>query len=68
VIGVKDYWNWVWDYQLKNEMGINVHASYAQSLIDLERHSFFQISPISQLTLGTTFINAAQGVFFQVGK
>jgi len=68
VIGVKGYWNWVWAYQVKNEVSMNVHTTYAKSLIDREKNSRFQITPVSQATLGTAFINLSQSVLFQFGK
>ncbi|GHN01154.1 hypothetical protein WSM22_26430 [Cytophagales bacterium WSM2-2] len=66
MIGVKDYWNWVWNYQVKSELGINLHSTFARSLI--QSHSSFQITPVTQATLGTTFTNLSQAVLFQFGK
>lgn len=68
MIGVKNHWNWVWDYQVNNEIGINVHGTFASSLINSELHSTFQITPVTEVTLGTTFTNISQGVLLQVGK
>jgi len=67
MIGVKDYWNWVWDYQVKNEVGINIHGTFANSLIN-RKNSFFQITPVTQATLGTTFTNLSQAVLLQFGR
>ncbi len=60
-------WGWIWDYQLKSAFGINIHGKYAKSLLDQD-NSFVQITPVSQLTLGTMFTNASEGVLFQFGK
>lgn len=63
-----DFWDWVWKYQLKNEIGINLHGSFAKSLINYQSSPFFQVTPQTDLTLGTTFTNISQSVIFQVGK
>jgi hypothetical protein len=68
MIGVKDYWNWVWDYQVKNEVGANVHGTFANAIIDPKQQSLFQVTPITQATLGTTFTNLSQSVLLQFGK
>lgn len=59
-------WNWVWDYQLKTEPDINLHGEYAIGL--LKRHSFYQLTPVSTVTLGTGFMNISQGLVLQLGK
>jgi hypothetical protein len=59
-------WGWVWDYQLKTEPGINLHGLYAKGLID--KTSFFQLTPVTKATLGTSFTHISQGLFFQLGK
>jgi hypothetical protein len=68
LIGVKNYWNWVWDYQVKNEVGLNLHGTFAQSLIRPDRLSFIQITPVTEATVGTIFTNFSQGVVLQLGK
>jgi len=60
-------WGWIWNYQLKTEPGINFHGLYAKGLLKSET-SFFQLTPVSNATLGTTFTNISQGLFFQFGK
>lgn len=68
VIGVKDYWNWVWDYQVENEWGINMHGTFAYGLRKPDQRSLFQITSITQATLGTIYTNFSQGILFQIGK
>lgn len=61
------YWGWIWDYQLKSEPGINLEGRYAKGLMPDET-SGIQITPVSQVTLGTTFTNFKQGILLQLGK
>ena len=68
MIGIKEHWNWVWDYQVKNEFGVNVQSSFAKALIKASKHPYFQITPITKAVLGTSFTNASQSVLFQLGK
>ncbi len=68
MINVKDYWNWVWDYQVNNEVGVDLHSTFANALLNNERYPFFQITPITQATLGTTFTNVSQAILLQTGK
>ena len=68
IIGVKEYWNWVWDYQVKNEVGINLHGSYAHSLLNSKQGTYLQLTPITQATLGTLFTDVSQAVLLQIGK
>ena len=67
VIGVKDYWNWVWDYQVSNEVGANLHVTFANALLSRDQ-DFIQITPITQATLGTTFTNVSQAFLMQIGR
>ena len=60
-------WGWIWDYQLKTEPGINLHGLYGKGLIE-NKTSFFQLTPVTNLTLGTSFTNVSEGLFFQLGK
>lgn len=62
-----EWWNWMFDYQLKNEPGINGHATYAFSFLKND-DTKFQITPVSNFTLGTSFTNISQSVLFQFGK
>lgn len=68
MIGIKEHWNWVWDYQLKSETGINLNSIYAFALVNHERRSSFQITPVTEATLGTLFTNLSQAVVLQLGK
>lgn len=61
------YWGWIWNYQLKSEPGVNLHGLYAKGLLNAETSSF-QLTPVTKATLGTSFTNISQGVFFQIGK
>ncbi len=65
-IGIKDYWNWVWNYQVKNEFGINLHSTFAHSL--LRQTSILQLTPITQATVGSTYTDVSQSFLFQIGK
>jgi hypothetical protein len=68
VIGIKEHWNWVWDYQLNSEVGINVHGAYAFSLINRETQSWVQVTSVTQASLGTLFTHVSQAAVIQVGK
>ena len=60
-------WGWIWDYQLNTEPGVNLHGLYAKGLLDTKT-SFLQLTSVTKGTLGTSFTNISQGVFFQLGK
>ncbi len=62
-----NYWGWVWDYQLKDEIGVNLHGGYAASLINSDE-SLFQATPQVHAALGTTFTNISTAVVMQLGK
>jgi lipid A 3-O-deacylase len=64
--GVGNWWDWVWDYQLKSEVGINTHGQFAFSVF--KGNSFVQVTPITNATLGTIFTEASQSVLIQIGK
>lgn len=68
VIGVKDYWNWVWDYQVSNEWGGNLHSTFAYALLDIRQRSSVQVTSISQATIGTINTNLSQAFLLQIGK
>lgn len=68
MIGIKSHWNWVWDYQLNSESGVNLSGVYAFALVNPERRSLFQITPMTEATLGTIFTNVSQAVVLQFGK
>ena len=64
--GVGNYWDWIWDYQLKSEVGVNLHGSYAVSINN--KKSIFQVTPITNASLGTHFTNVSQSLVFQLGR
>lgn len=66
-IGVKEHWNWVWDYQVKNELGANLHGMIATTIIK-SNPKHFQVTTVTQATIGSQLTNLAQGVLIQVGK
>lgn len=68
VIGVKDHWNWVWDYQVNNELGVNLHGTYALTLLNRNQFSFIQLTPITKATVGSIFTDVSQSVLLQMGK
>ncbi|MBT1700986.1 DUF2219 family protein [Fulvivirgaceae bacterium PWU4] len=68
MIGIKPHWNWVWDYQLNSETGVNISGVYAFTLVNPERRSWFQITPVTEATVGTIFTNVSQAVVLQFGK
>lgn len=58
-------WGWVWNYQVKSEVGANLHSLYAKGLRSTT--AGFQLVPIVKATLGTLFTNASGGVLLQAG-
>lgn len=63
-----EFWDWMYDYQLKNQPGINVDGSYGFSVIRQSNPGLFQITPVCNATLGTTFTNIRQSVLLQFGR
>jgi len=61
------YWGWVWDYQLKSAFGINFSAKYGKGLVE-NPNSLVQLTPVTQLSLGSLFTNASESLVFQFGK
>jgi lipid A 3-O-deacylase len=66
VIGVKAHWNWVWDHQVEDKLGLNLHGAFATPLLAEARR--LQITPITESTLGTSFIDFTQAMLFQYGR
>ncbi len=66
VIGVKEHWNWVWDHQVEDKLGLNLHGAFATPLLAEARR--LQITPITESTVGTSFIDFTQAILFQYGK
>jgi len=55
-----------WKYQVRNDIGINVNASFIQTLFNYQ--DLFKVVPIAEATLGTHFTNARAGAIFCVGS
>lgn len=62
------WWGWVWDYQVKSQLGFNLHGQFAKALLKGEKSSAFQIVPVTRATAGTSFTNISQGVVLQFGQ
>ncbi|HEX8462420.1 MAG TPA: lipid A deacylase LpxR family protein [Segetibacter sp.] len=60
-------WDWIWRYQLKNEIGANLHGSFAKSIINYSSLPFIKVIPKTDVTLGTTFSNITQSIILQSG-
>ncbi|UFH51881.1 lipid A deacylase LpxR family protein [Spirosoma sp. KNUC1025] len=57
-----------WQYQVKNEVGINIQGQYWHELIpESWRRKWLDIHATSQVTLGNTFTNVSAGLLFQMG-
>lgn len=54
-----------WQYQVKNELGVNAQFEYKRLLARTGESTDFTLS--SSATLGTTFTRAAAGVLFRAG-
>lgn len=61
-------WGWIWDYQVKDEIGVNVHGSYAFSVMHKDENQKFQLTPQTNVTLGTSFTYVSQSLLFQFGR
>jgi hypothetical protein len=55
-----------WQYQVRNAVGLDVGASYAQTI--LEDSSWIKLVPQAQLNLGTDFTNAGLGLYIVIGS
>lgn len=66
LIGVKEHWNWVWDYQVEDALGANVHGTFAVPL--LSKTERFQVTSVTEATVGTSFTDFTQAVLLQYGK
>lgn len=67
VIGIKQHWNWVWDYQLRSEVGANIHGVYAFAMFS-RPGSWIQMTPVTQASVGTLTTQVSQALVFQTGK
>lgn len=67
-----NWWGWVWNYQLKTAVGVNLHGLYAKGLLQnsavAHGSSLVQLTTVSQAVLGTDFTNISQGMLLQLGK
>ncbi len=55
-----------WKYQVPNALGIDLTASYAQTLFNLGQ--VFKMVPVLSASLGTQFTNAKLGTVFCIGS
>lgn len=62
-----DWWGWIWSYQLKSAVGVNLHGLYAKGLLN-EQSSYIQLTPITQAVAGMDNSNISQGLLIQLGK
>lgn len=56
-----------WEYQVKNEVGLNTELSYQQLLLAPKKR-FFDLAGTSTIQLGNTFSGLNAGVVLRVGK
>ena len=57
-----------WNYQVKNEVGLNLQGQYWYELMPQSWHKkWVDIHATSQVTIGNTFTNASAGLLFQIG-
>lgn len=56
-----------WEYQLKNEFGINLSIDYNQLLFK-QKKGLFDVAMLSNLNVGNTFSGINGGLLFRVGK
>lgn len=61
-------WGWVWDYQVKSQLGFNVHGTHAAGLLNERTARTLQITPVTKATVGTSFVNISQSVVVQLGQ
>lgn len=55
-----------WQYQVKNAVGLDLGASYAQTI--MEDSSWIKLVPQIQASLGTVFTNASLGLYTVIGS
>jgi hypothetical protein len=61
-------WSWIFGYGIKTEVGINAHGTYGFSVFPESYAGFLQVTPVSNVTLGTSFTNIRQSVLLQLGR
>lgn len=57
-----------WEYQVKNEIGLNASVQYYRSLIKNKRGQPLAIHAVGKATLGNTFTNASAGLLVKFGN
>lgn len=57
-----------WDYQVKNELGVNLHAQYTYPVLaPPTREQIVDLNAVAKVNLGNTFTNATAGLLFRIG-
>ncbi|HEY0677101.1 MAG TPA: lipid A deacylase LpxR family protein [Chitinophagaceae bacterium] len=57
-----------WDYQLKDEFGLNIHAQYTHPVTgELRRGSGLDLNAIVKASAGNTFTNGVAGLLLRIG-
>lgn len=57
-----------WDYQLKNEVGVNLYAQYTHPIsAPPTREQIVDLHAVGRASLGNTFTNATAGLLFRIG-
>jgi hypothetical protein len=56
-----------WEYQLKNEVGVNAAAAYYYAVVPKESYTNFTLHTVTRAALGNTFTNASAGLLFKIG-
>ncbi len=57
-----------WEYQVKNEIGVNVSAQYYHSITNQKQSPHFTMHAMGKATLGNTFTNATVGLLLKAGR
>ncbi len=57
-----------WEYQVKNEIGLNASVQYYRSLIKNKRGQPFAVHVVGKAMLGNTFTNASAGLLVKFGN
>ncbi len=57
-----------WEYQVKNEIGLNASVQYYRSLIKNKRGQPLAIHTVGKAMLGNTFTNASAGLLVKFGN
>lgn len=57
-----------WEYQVKNEIGLNASVQYYRSLIKNKPGQPFAVHAVAKAMLGNTFTNASAGMLIKFGN